>query len=83
MSTEIAEMVDTTGRWPLIAGNLKLRCVGILIMCPYMAGGRSRRGSPKAGTTVCHSFHALQILVQCLPKYRSHVYAMRSTEQLQ
>ena len=21
-------------------------------MCPYMAGGRSRRGSPKAGTTV-------------------------------
>ena len=22
-------------------------------MCPYIAGGRSRRGSPKAGTTVC------------------------------
>ena len=21
-------------------------------MCPYMTGGRSRRGSPKAGTTV-------------------------------
>ena len=21
-------------------------------MCPYIAGGRSRRGSPKAGTTV-------------------------------
>ena len=21
-------------------------------MCPYMAGGRSRRGSPKAGTSV-------------------------------
>ena len=21
-------------------------------MCPYTAGGRSRRGSPKAGTTV-------------------------------
>ena len=40
------------GRWPLIAGNLTLKCVGTLIICPYMAGGRSRRGSPKAGTTV-------------------------------
>ena len=40
------------GRWPLIAGNLTLKRVGTLIMCPYMAGGRSRRGSPKAGTTV-------------------------------
>ena len=26
--------------------------VGALIMWPYEAGGRSRRGSPKAGTTV-------------------------------
>ena len=26
--------------------------VGALIMWPYKAGGRSRRGSPKAGTTV-------------------------------
>ena len=42
------------GRWPLIAGNLTLKCVGTLIMCPYMAGGRSRRGSPKAGTTVSY-----------------------------
>ena len=42
------------GRWPLIAGRptLTLKCVGTLIMCPYMTGGRSRRGSPKAGTTV-------------------------------
>ena len=26
--------------------------VGALITWPYKAGGRSRRGSPKAGTTV-------------------------------
>ena len=43
------------GRWPLIAGTLTLKCVGTLIMCPYMTGGRSRRGSPKAGTTVYSS----------------------------
>ena len=37
-----------------MAGNLSLKCVGTLITWPYMAGGRSRRGSPKAGrpTTV-------------------------------
>ena len=29
--------------------------VGALITWPYKAGGRSRRGSPKAGTTVYHS----------------------------
>ena len=30
-----------------------LKCVGrALITWPYKAGGRSRRGSPKAGTTV-------------------------------
>ena len=29
-----------------------LNCVGTLITWPYTAGGRSRRGSPKAGTTV-------------------------------
>ena len=40
------------GRWLLIAGNFTLKCVGTLILCPYMAGGRSRRGSPKAGTTL-------------------------------
>ena len=40
-------------RWPLIRGNLTLKCVGrALITWPYKAGGRSRRGSPKAGTTV-------------------------------
>ena len=40
-------------RWPLIRGNLTLKCVGrALIPWPYKAGGRSRRGSPKAGTTV-------------------------------
>ena len=39
-------------RWPLIRGNLTLKCVGrALITWPYKAGGRSRRGSPKAGTT--------------------------------
>ena len=40
------------GRWPLITGNLTLKCVGTLTKCPHTAGGRSRRGSPKAGTTV-------------------------------
>ena len=40
------------GRWPLIRGNVTLNCVGTLTKCPYTAGGRSRRGSPKAGTTV-------------------------------
>ena len=43
-------------RWPLIRGNLTLKCVGpgsvALIMWSYKAGGRSRRGSPKAGTNV-------------------------------
>ena len=29
-----------------------MRCVGTLITWPYTSGGRSRRGSPKAGTTV-------------------------------
>ena len=33
-------------------GNLTLKCVGTLTKCPYTAGARSRRGSPKAGTTV-------------------------------
>ena len=31
-------------RWPLIRGNLTLKCVGTLITWPYKAGGRSRRG---------------------------------------
>ena len=35
-----------------MAGNFTLKCVGTLITRPYTAGGRSRRGSPKAGTTV-------------------------------
>ena len=29
-----------------------MTCVGTLITWPYTAGGRSRRGSPKAGTNV-------------------------------
>ena len=29
-----------------------MKCVGTLTKCPQTAGGRSRRGSPKAGTTV-------------------------------
>ena len=32
-----------------------MKCVGTLTKCPYTAGGRSRRGSPKAGTTVTES----------------------------
>ena len=41
-------------RWPLIRGtDGHVNCVGTLITCPYTAGGRSRRGSLKAGTTVC------------------------------
>ena len=35
-----------------MAGNLTLKCVGTLLTWPYTAGGRLRRGSPKAGTTV-------------------------------
>ena len=43
-------------RWPLIRGNLTLQCVGrgidnVAVQCI----GRSRRGSPKAGTTVLKS----------------------------
>ena len=37
-------------RWPLIRDNLTLKCVGQGI--DNKVGGRSRRGSPKAGTTV-------------------------------
>ena len=44
--------MSALGRWPLIRGNLTLNGVGTLTKCPYTAGGRSRRGSPKAGTTV-------------------------------
>ena len=40
------------GRCPPIAGSLTLKGVGTLITWPYTAGGRSRRGSPKAGTTM-------------------------------
>ena len=54
-------------RWPLIRGNLTLKCVGgALITWPYKAGGRSRRGSPKAGTTVYYNFvgvHKLQVAI--------------------
>ena len=31
-------------------------------MCPYMAGGRSRRGSPRAGTTVYKMYFTSSIL---------------------
>ena len=37
-----------------IGGNLTFKCVGTLITWPYTSGGRSRRGSPKAG----HNDHA-------------------------
>ena len=48
-------------RWPLIRGDLTLKCVGrVLITWPYKAGGRSRRGSPKAGTTVVTFFPFLK-----------------------
>ena len=32
-----------------------MKCVGTLTKCPHTAGVRSRRGSPKAGTTVIGS----------------------------
>ena len=32
-------------------------------MCPYMAGGRSRRGSPKAGTTVSHKGNMIKLAI--------------------
>ena len=39
--------------------------VGALITWPYKAGGRSRRGSPKAGTTVfVVLFHMLSIVYE-------------------
>ena len=40
--------------------------VGALITWPYKAGGRSRRGSHKAGTTVALISHASKILLQIL-----------------
>ena len=43
-------------RWPLIKGNSTLKCVGTLISWPNKAGGRSQRGSPKAGTTVFQDY---------------------------
>ena len=46
------------GRCPPMAGNLTLKCVGTLTTWPYTAGGRSRRGLPKAGTTVVLNHHA-------------------------
>ena len=43
-----------------------LKCVGTLTKCPYTAGGRSRQGLPKAGTTVSHFFsHIYVILTFC------------------
>ena len=45
--------VSALGKCPPIEGNLTLRCVGSLIMWPYTSGGRSRRVSAKARTTVC------------------------------
>ena len=44
--------MSALARCPPIAGNLTLRYDGTLITWPYTPGGRSRRGSPKAGTTV-------------------------------
>ena len=52
LTTNKSLSASALGRWPLITGNLTLKCVGTLTKCPYTAGGRSRRGSPKAGTTV-------------------------------
>ena len=40
------------GRCPPVACNLSLKCVGTLITWPYTAGGCSRQGSRKIGTTV-------------------------------
>ena len=37
--------------------------VGVLITWPYKAGGRSRRGSPKAGTTVVGSIGICAVAV--------------------
>ena len=54
MSGSSSFFTGLLGNWPLIRGNLTLTCVGTLTKCPYTAGGRSRRGSPKAGTTVDH-----------------------------
>ena len=38
--------------------------VGALITWPYKPGGRSRRGSPKAGTTVHISFLSSTIVIE-------------------
>ena len=47
----------------LITGNLTLKYVGTLTKCPHTAGGRSRRGSPKAGTTVIIIFDTVFLLL--------------------
>ena len=48
-------------RWPLIRGNLTLKCVGRGI---YNVAVQGRwpltAGSPKAGTTVCHNANYVQ-----------------------
>ena len=49
------------GKCPPIAGNLTLKCVWTLITWPYTPGGRSRRGSPKASTTVVKHFASSDI----------------------
>ena len=52
-----------------------LECVGTLTKCPYTAGGRSRRGSLKAGTAVFG-----ERLLTCLAMY-SFVLATETSRQ--
>ena len=67
-------MDDPLGRYPPIAGNLTLTYVETLITWPYTAGGRSRRGSPKTGTTVDHFAQD----TPCIgPSYISHYHLSR------
>ena len=40
-------------------------------MCPYMTGGRSRRGSPKAGTTV---YQTASVIVKWNDKEIMHLF---------
>ena len=60
-------------RWPPIRGNLTLKCVGRGIdNVAYKAGGRSRRRSHKAGTTVDGSYPTQRNVIKNLVHANNH-----------
>ena len=54
-----------------------MKCVGTLTKCPYTAGGRSRRGSPKAGTTVVDMTKRRKMEVLCVHEAKWSEYRTR------